>query len=800
MFQKLNFMIPATSCPGLELLDFQWNFRGSSEKVFFYMRADVEPLLDFLESIAWLSAALRSTNRSYSGFSVSDICSSYTTVQVNADVKRLQLRGWLRPMIEVKPATERCWHSLFKSPTFVKCDNGREDAGDANHNAKLSLSGYGIKLGLREMIALSGADLLLEFEGGMVYFGFTSILVPLRKLQDGALQWHLVSQSKQQGMISLASIYKEQVCKGQDLKIDEAAIANAKAHYLGLWPEALIMLGTAGDENYTSLKQEAYAADEKVKVSDTLTAGLGVNLATGAPTATVSTSATFAKSQVPIDPNYRPGTVLLILNAFQRQSVLIYETSPQRQRAWLVPKLSLVLHAAHICFRAEGWDLGQLLPYAGPDANGDVAAWTILRPNNDFDSVQGYNDYDGNNPKNERKRKMLEYMLSCIVGNMLKLDAKLVDQGLVSRVHGYDFARLPSDPKFSPVHTDFEFLPSRQGWWLLTQQVPLYLVHEMAPPVRPRPPADQPLDSPLKDLPKDYLICPVACLATLNKNSGQLSDESKLSDKLSLHCPHQPFGECTCGSCTSVPTVLDTTSRALCITRKSDGLRRWNSLAEHMSSAILISSKGRILHKSSPGKQANGSIVPQHQNTAVVGEAAPQNTGSTHDHFGNMQNVQLPKLSPVITDGTFTVDFGNSDDTSEIDKAEESHNDGQPGPSSGPQVLSPDRIIQAVHIQDDIHDENQQIPPPPPSNRTRAAEYSGLEVTWVTGSKGKEPAREAPKAATANGFSPARRKAGAPEANNKNVFARFASLVRASIKRTRPSSSAKAKTKEKLAP
>lgn len=598
----------ATRRHTLELREFSWFTDQSKDILSLTFRGKEDTALDFVEAISWLGAALRPTNSTPSGFSVSDINGSCEVSEDNSH--KLSLRCWPRLMDKVEAVTGPCWHSLFKNPTVVNYIN--QDSRPTLQTEKPASSvGYGLKLKLRDLIALSGADLLMEYNGGLIYFGYSTILVPICTLPSGDIQWHLLRQIDADEMIPLTMIDTDEVCRNRELIKEEddnlfakkvaekeKAILFAKAHYVGLWPEALIALGTEGDHNYTALTHGAFSADKKVKISDTYSATLGGTL-TG-PNFGLGRAAAYAPAQTTVDFNTKDRTFLKILKTFKKKAVLIYESDPARKRAWLVPKLSIVLHVAHLYFRSAEWDGDSLLQYADPAVDGDAAAWKILTPKADWTSVSGYTG------TTEKDRREVGWALTRIVLNMLKFDAKAVSQSTASRIHGYDLAALTSDPKFRPVHTGFEFLVARQGWWLLTEEVPIYICQEISPPVRR---SDDGGNEQPQNLPGNHLICPMACLNMVNKNAGKLVAEGKVSGKIHFHSPHEPFTDCTCSQCSETPRVLDQRARVQYLVKSEGFARKWDRMSDHMGSAVLISPQSGVLHKALPRKAVIGAAL-----------------------------------------------------------------------------------------------------------------------------------------------------------------------------------------------
>lgn len=191
-------------------------------------------ILDFAEAVSWLGAALRPTSKPQSGLSLSDI-RAVCKVETDSldDSQYLGIKVW--PRIEhMEAAAGRCWHSLFRNPTIVNYIFPDSSPALQTENPGLSV-GYGLKLKLRDLIALSGADLLMEHNGDVVYLGNSTILVPIRRFSRGDIQWHLLRQVEEDKMIPLTTIDTDDVCRGRELIGEEDAIVFAKAHFLGLW-------------------------------------------------------------------------------------------------------------------------------------------------------------------------------------------------------------------------------------------------------------------------------------------------------------------------------------------------------------------------------------------------------------------------------------------------------------------------------------------------------------------------------------------------------------------------------------
>jgi len=675
-------------------------------------------ILDFTEAVSWLGAALRPTSKMRPGLSLSDI-RAVCKVETDGLDRSEYLEIQVRPEIQQVQATAgRCWHSLFRNPTIVNYNLTDSSSKVKTKTSDLSL-GYGLELQLRDLIMLSGADLLMEHNGSLIYFGYSTILVPIRRLSGGYIQWHLLRQEEDK-MLPLATIDDDEVCRGREPIGDKDVILLAKAHFLGLWHEALIVLGTEGDQNYVAPRNNAFSADKKVKISDTYSATVGGNLA--GPNFTLGRSAAYARTQITMDFNYRKLVFLRILQTFRKKAVLIYESDPVKRRAWLVPTLSLVLHAAHLYFRSPQWDRSALLKYADPAVDGDSAAWAILAPNDTWTSVRGY---AGTNP---RDREDLELVLTRIVSNMLKFSAKLVSESIASRIHGYDLAALLSDPTFKPVHTDLEFLAPRKGWWRLTERVPIYLCHTISRPVRKL--IEDESDE-LNNLPANHLICPMTCLDLVADNAGYLVSEGKVSNNIHFHSPQEPlFDTCACDSCTLSPRTLDARAGVQYLIKNRKFARKWDKMSHHMGCAVLVAPKGGIVLKSSPRVSANSSILETDGSSTSA--APPVFENGSEDELENDCLAVKPQIQMILPDGQVVV----------IDEYEQEVEDGQPE-SSGSNANN------YVDVENESNGDIEALSPKNPEQP--AAQHTGLAIpdadredaeNWPKTRKGKEVVRD----------------------------------------------------------
>ncbi|KAI9690519.1 MAG: hypothetical protein M1822_009482 [Bathelium mastoideum] len=584
----------------LVLNEFLWSSTGSEkERVSLSVQGTIELALDFAEGIAWLAAALGSDATTVSDFNVSDV------VVPNVRTKRsgyVELRCW--PCYnEPIPTQKQCWHDMFRTASIVNCLKVKVDYGLENPDQSECSGmsdrpgpqqsengsdpiGRGLELpfdGFSHMVALTGADTLVEHNGGLVLLGLHAILVPCQWLSDDCLQWHLIWSQARDSMISLDTINENGLTKDRDVElfISEGKILGARKHFIGLWEDAVIALGTE-DYPYKPVSQDQFKEHKYDKVPGSLQISSGLS-----HIGLLSASKTYgyARTQVSRDPGSQDSAT--ILEFFGREAIIIYES--HSQRAWLVPKLSVVLHAIHLYLRFREQGPLDILRYADLQADGVLAAWKILQPTEDYSTIRGLKDHS------EVNKQLLETLLRTIASNMRRMVPRASSSRLWSPVKGYDWADLCSKPTLRLVQHMSEWNPTRTGWWCLTEKVPLLICSDLASPVRPSN-ADASFTAPA-EFQADHLLSPMNCLKLVSGSSIEELGNGRISRGIYLDIPHAPFGECHCEHCSRSQDLHLHLARIQYIIDNEQAVRKWATLRYYRNAAILIAPHGKKLQK-----------------------------------------------------------------------------------------------------------------------------------------------------------------------------------------------------------
>ncbi len=221
---------------------------------------------------------------------------------------------------ELPEEEQSCWLPIFTNPIIAQ---GFPIPVRAHGE-------QGLEIPLEMMAALGGARHAVDFGGGLMLKGYSTLFVPTRRYED-SIQWHLICERNGERIS-----YREgsAQCPNrlllEDLNHEE--LKNTRA-YLGWWKEAETHLATA-DADYESIDwSKAKVAGPSLRftggtlgVSKIITAQ--VNFVLGVK------DGPFHYSQ--------QGPFQKTINRAERIPVVLYDQKDRR--AWLVPALPVILH------------------------------------------------------------------------------------------------------------------------------------------------------------------------------------------------------------------------------------------------------------------------------------------------------------------------------------------------------------------------------------------------------------------------------------------------------------------------
>ncbi|KAK8123009.1 Histidine kinase hhk6p [Apiospora sp. TS-2023a] len=217
--------------------------------------------------------------------------------------------------------------------------------------------------------------------GGYILGGFRTAVIPIRQSEGGTeIQWHLETIDTHNGFINHCNL---QTTEGEWLKIQDLSGLQHTKVFLGWCKNAQILLGT------NQLTRTVQWSNAEQRTRTLHRAGYNVGVSTG-PTAIVTSPAQLATSiatTVNFVSNiqvYKPSkdyADALSDDCEKTAMVIDYDA----QRAFLVPKLSLVLHLCHIeSRRVHRYANASIdFPTATPSVDGAEAAHKALRENGD---------------------------------------------------------------------------------------------------------------------------------------------------------------------------------------------------------------------------------------------------------------------------------------------------------------------------------------------------------------------------------------------------------------------------------
>ena len=268
-------------------------------------------IVDVVQQLAWMGSALRTSANGQVQYCEAELA-----------VTRVQPLFLDMTFETISPTEEddSCWFPLFKNPVIAR----QFPTAHRSHHE------VGLQIPLDLMAALGGARHAVDYEGGLVLKGYSTLFVPVG-LHENSVQWHLIC-AKGEDRVSYheASNYSSSRVLLSDLNHENL---RNKLTYLGLWKEAETHLATA-DADYKSID---WSRAKEASSSLRLTGGtLGfskiftaqVNFALGAK------DGSFHSSQ--------QGPFQKTIDRAEKLPVVLY--GQEDQRAWLVPALPVILH------------------------------------------------------------------------------------------------------------------------------------------------------------------------------------------------------------------------------------------------------------------------------------------------------------------------------------------------------------------------------------------------------------------------------------------------------------------------
>lgn len=293
----------------------------SKDKVKVDANAERKVIAEIVQQVCWMSLALSWSQNSDE--IVSGRIEVLKTNETPSFLTKLNFRLAFTPLNGEQQSP--CWLPLFQRVVIVDGFPLPERSGGA----------LGLEIPLRFMTELCGAIHAVEFDGGVIMKGFSTMLIPVQRYDD-VIQWHLIFNDNLDDRLS----YADGVSRcGKRLSLDEFglnALATTRA-VLGWCNPADIILGKP-ELDYDCISYSKCEVAKSIVRIPELTLGVQ-HIVSGA--VKVSVGSKLSKYHLP-----RTGPYYSIINCASRTPVLLFDTDARDRRAWLVSASQLMLHIA----------------------------------------------------------------------------------------------------------------------------------------------------------------------------------------------------------------------------------------------------------------------------------------------------------------------------------------------------------------------------------------------------------------------------------------------------------------------
>jgi hypothetical protein len=298
-------------------------------------------IVEIAQQLAWLGSVLRTSpsgqvSRSHCQISPRSLMSEHMAFSMEFIVTPLELDE------------KSCWHELFFNPVIAY-----------NFPIDPRNFGSGLEIPIHMMAALGGASMAVEFNGGIVLKGLSSMFVPIKR-NGASIQWHYI-RNEDDSRMPYSEV--DDRCPGRALVacVGFDSLTTTRA-FLGWWGHTTSHLGTA-DANYHNLDWSSTREPERSIVFRGGSLGFQ-NIGSGE----VNFSPGPKDGKLHISRN---GPYQNIVKYASQTPVLLYDTV--EKRGWLVPASAVIAHIAQMRHFRERFSInGKLVELVPTDPTMNV--------------------------------------------------------------------------------------------------------------------------------------------------------------------------------------------------------------------------------------------------------------------------------------------------------------------------------------------------------------------------------------------------------------------------------------------
>ena len=475
-----------------------------------------------IQQIAWMAAALRTSSNGCVEYSEP----RFLEIQRSDGDKPASFKLCF-DSLSLLEEERSCWHPLFANPVIARHFPTAERRNDE----------VGLEIPLEMMAALGGARHAVDFEGGLVLKGYSTLFVPVRRHQE-SVQWHLI---RARGEDRISYRVASEQCPNRALLKDlsHETLRTTRA-YLGWWKEAETHLGTA-DVDYEGID---WSKAKEASPSPRLTGGsFGISRIISAQVNFVlgAKDGSFHYSQQ--EPFQKT------VDRAENLPVLLYDQKDRR--AWLVSALPVILHIIQLRNHTKPFFVGgkkvELSPL-DPSRQGHAAREAVNR-----NKMLKLSDSESNEEKNYCFRDAILDTWS-ILDRLMEREATMqaipgmtIQATWQSIMYGWEFRAVADEERHLKQKT--QVLEKTAGrWYDLVKDVDAVVLFAsgLGDIIKPRTDLGG-LCRKWRSLPKDkdYLAVCVPMLETFYAKAGHRQDHQYLtSAKLEWHRGSMLFEKC----------------------------------------------------------------------------------------------------------------------------------------------------------------------------------------------------------------------------------------------------------------
>ncbi|RDW67029.1 hypothetical protein BP5796_09778 [Coleophoma crateriformis] len=507
----------------------------SDQNISINVKGSGESVIEIAQQFAWLITALRTTHTGQVG-----LCHALIT-DITRNLKSAQLQTCTfeitTSMEDLQSNKSSCWHELFFNPV-IACGFPIPRRNDEK----------GLEVPIHIMTALCGASHTIEYKGGIVIKGFSSMLVPLKRSASGdSIQWHLI-RNEDDSRLPYWEVDKR--CPGRALvdSVDMASLASTRA-FLGWWGTTTTHLGT-DEANYHNLSWSAIREPQRPATFSGGSLGFQ-NLGTGE----ISFSVGPKDGKLHVS---RSGPYQRIIKHASNTPVILYDSD--EKRSWLVPSSAVIAHIARTRHFREPFFIEEKpvsLIAADPCLNVYESAEKTLLVNSGTKLASGYLGVG------DFYFRDLVLGIWSLLENLMDKDIKkettadpTIHATLRKSLRGWEFMDLVEER--SPIRLKETHLDKSSGSWIdLSQDINAVVLFASGFEDIIKPVEEAELCHKWKRVPKgkDYLTAVVPLLDRLFEQAGsRLTRKHLTSTYLQWHrgarlfesCPSYARFECGC--------------------------------------------------------------------------------------------------------------------------------------------------------------------------------------------------------------------------------------------------------------